>query len=257
MSDFLKDFDNLFNNILTDFQNQFPAADVSQGSLIYIKSACLASALWGLYKYQDYIADQIFPDSSDTANLEHHVWVRGLTRNINETDADLLARLLEYIRRPPAGGNKYDYVKWALEVNGVGAAYCIPLAQGLGTVDVIILASGDEEIPTQTLLDAVYDYIDDVRPVTASTMRVLAPVVIEQAVTMIVTGEDLSLLTIQADIEAYMAALIPGEDLAVTQLSSIAINNGAADVSITVPAANVVADVDEIIRSGVVSVTES
>jgi len=257
MSDFLKDFDNLFNNILTDFQNQFPAADVSQGSLIYIKSACLASALWGLYKYQDYIADQIFPDSSDTANLEHHVWVRGLTRNINETDADLLARLLEYIRRPPAGGNKYDYVKWALEVNGVGAAYCIPLAQGLGTVDVIILASGDEEIPTQTLLDAVYDYINDVRPVTASTMRVLAPVVIEQAVTMIVTGEDLSLLTIQADIEAYMAALIPGEDLAVTQLSSIAINNGAADVSITVPAANVVADVDEIIRSGVVSVTES
>lgn len=255
MSDFLKDFDNLFNNILTDFQNQFPEADTSQGSLIYIKSACLASALWGLYKYQDYITDQIFPDSADTVNLEHHAWVEGLSRNTDEADAELLVRLLEHIRRPPAGGNKHDYVKWAKEVDGVASAYCIPLAQGLGTVDVIILASGDEEIPTQTLLDAVYDYIDDVRPVTASTMRVLAPDVIEQAVTMTVTGDDLYLTTIQADIEAYMAALIPGEDLAVTQLAAIAINNGAADVSITVPASNVTADADEIIRPGVVSVS--
>lgn len=257
MSSFLKDFDTLFNNILIDFQNQFPEADTSQGSLIYIKSACLASALWGLYKYQDWIADQIFPDSADTANLEHHAWVRGLSRNTDETDAELLARLLEYIRRPPAGGNQYDYVKWAMEVDGVKAAYCIPLAQGLGTVDVIILASGDDEIPGQTLLDEVYDYIDDVRPVTASTLRVLAPDVIEQAVTMTVSGDDLSLVTIQADIEAYMVALIPGEDLAVTQLSAIAINNGADDVTITLPASNVSADADEIIRPGTVNVSET
>lgn len=329
MSSFIKGFDELFNNILTDYQNQFPEADVSQGSLIFIKSACLASALWGLYKYQDYIADQIFPDTSDTTNLEHHVWVRGLTRNTDETDDELLARLLEYIRKPPAGGNQYDYEKWAMEVDGVVAAYCIPLAQGLGTVDVIILANetvtGSEIPSTHTnvsgastsvvenelndsaatfqtdevaagdivqntdlsteavvssvdsetkltlasdiftatgqnyeiisLTEQVKNYINDVRPVTASTLRVLAPDEIEQAVTMTVSGDDLSLTTIKADIESYMSALIPGADLAITQLAAIAINNGAEDVNVTTPASNVLADADEIIRPGTVNVT--
>lgn len=150
---FQKDFDTLFQTILTDWQNQFPDADISQGSLIYLKSACLASALWGLYKYQEYIARQIFPDTADTANLEHHGWVRNLNRNINESDANYLARILDDIRRPPAGGNKYDYVKWARAVDGVAKAYCIPIGQGLGTVDVIILSDANStgsEIPSSS-----------------------------------------------------------------------------------------------------------
>lgn len=138
---FQKDFDELLNEILTDYRNQFPEADTSQGSLIFIRSACLASAVWGLYCYQEWISKQVFPDSADTEALEHHVWVRGLSRTYNETDSSLLARLLEYIRRPPAGGNRYDYVKWAKAIDNVAAAYCYPLAQGLGTVDVVIVAN--------------------------------------------------------------------------------------------------------------------
>ncbi len=61
-STFQKSFDELLDQILTDWRNQFPGADTSQGSLIFIKSACLASALWGLYKYQAWIARQIFAD---------------------------------------------------------------------------------------------------------------------------------------------------------------------------------------------------
>lgn len=137
---FQKDFNTLFNEILTDWQNQFPDADLSKGSLIYMKSACLASALWGLYKYQDWIAKQIFADTADTACLEKHGWTRGISRNIGESDADYLARILEYIRRPPAGGNQYDYVKWAKAINGVGKAWCISIMDGPGTVCVLILA---------------------------------------------------------------------------------------------------------------------
>ncbi len=151
---FQKDFDTLFQAILIDCQNQFPGVDLSKGSLIYVKSACLASALWGLYKYQDWIARQIFPDTADTANLEHHAWVRGISRNVGETDAAYLARLLDDIRRPPAGGNKYDYVKWALEVNNIARAWCIPIPAGvLGTVDVVILADAittGSEIPSSS-----------------------------------------------------------------------------------------------------------
>jgi len=152
-NNFLKDFNTILDGILTDYRNQLPGADTSQGSLIFIKSACLASAMWGLYRYQEWISKQIFPDMADTINLEHHAWVRGLSRTYGESDAALLARLLEYIRRPPAGGNKYDYIKWATAVENVASAWCYPLAQGLGTVDVVILANktttGDE-IPSSS-----------------------------------------------------------------------------------------------------------
>lgn len=103
-------YDELLNAILTDYINQFPGVDSAKGSLVYIKSAAIASAFWGLYQHQRWISDQIFPDTAAAENLEHHAWVRGITRKNGETDAALLARLLDYIRRPPAGGNKYDYV---------------------------------------------------------------------------------------------------------------------------------------------------
>ncbi len=253
---FQKSFDALLNDLLTDYQNQFPEADTSQGSLIFIKSACLASALWGVYRYQDYIAQQIFPDTADVANLEHHAWVRGLTRKVDETDAELLARLLEYIRRPPAGGNEADYEKWALEVDDVHAAYCIPLAQGPGTVDVVILSTAEDEMPAQALIDAVYAHIDQLRPVTASTFRVLAPTKLLEDVTMTVSGATAQEKTaITSDLSAYLATLVPGETLYRSQLVSIAIQGGADDVNLMVPVSNVVPTASEMIRPGTITVT--
>jgi uncharacterized phage protein gp47/JayE len=254
---FLKGFDELLNDLLTDYRNQFPEADTSQGSLIFIKSACTASALWGLYRYQEYISKQMFPDTADTENLEHHGWVRGVTRTYGETDAAYLARVLDYIRRPPAGGNKYDYIKWAGEIDSVAAAYVFPLAQGLGTVDVVILSNDPAtgEIPGQPLLDAVKAHIDDVRPVTASAVRVLAPTVLTEGVTMAVTGANADKAQIAADITAYMATLIPGQTLFIPQLLSIAVQNGADNASVSIPAADVVPTSYQMIRPGVVSVS--
>lgn len=136
-----KDFDQILNEMLTDYQNQFPGIDVSQGSLVFIKSACTASAIWGLYKGMEYLARQVFPDTADAVHMEHHAWVRGLTRTENETDAALLNRLLNRIRKPPAGGNKNDYEQWALSIDNVAAAYCYPIPSGPGTVDLVILAN--------------------------------------------------------------------------------------------------------------------
>lgn len=326
---FQKDFDEIFNAILTDYKNQFPEADTSQGSLIFIKSACLASALWGLYKYQDWISRQIFPDTADTEALEHHAWVRGLTRTYGETDAAYLARLLDYIRRPPAGGNKYDYVKWALEKDNVKAAYCFPLAQGLGTVDVVIVANEantGSEVPssystltgtntsisasklinsaatfqtsgvkkgdlaknttanttakvvsvdgeTQLTLDTdiftatgqnyeiksltiqVKEYIDDVRPVTASVVRVLGPTILTQDVTMTVTGTNVNKTQIASDITAYMKTLTPGQTLYQSKIVQIAMDNNADNATISTPANDVVATSYQMIRPGVISVT--
>lgn len=327
--DFQKDFDELFNTILTDYKNQFPEADTSQGSLIYIKSACMASALWGLYKYQEYISKQIFPDTADSENLDHHAWVRGLTRNPEESDSDLLARLLDYIRRPPAGGNQYDYVKWAQEIANVKAAYCYPLAQGLGTVDLIIIsdkdATGSElpssyttlsgastEVQSAKLIDStatfstsgvmpgdtiinntlatettvtavdnettltlnsdiftaqgqnytvtslivqVKEYIDNVRPVAASIVRVLPPTILEQQVTMAVKGSNIDVTQIEDDIIAYLNNLEPGQALYTAQLEALAIARGAENASVTVPTGTVTPQTTEMIRPDPYSIT--
>ena len=89
------------------------------------------------------MANQIFPDTCDTNNLDHHAWVRGISRTAGQLDDALLTRILEYIQRPPAGGNKYDYVKWAMSIDNIAAAWCFPIARGLGTVDVVILANSE------------------------------------------------------------------------------------------------------------------
>ncbi len=327
---FQKEFDDLFQAILTDWQNQFPEADLSKGSLIYMKSACLASAMWGLYKYQEWISTQMFPDTAETEFLEHHAWVRGISRIIGETDAELLTRLLDYIRHPPAGGNKYDYKKWAESLDYVSSALCFPLGQGLGTVDIVILAdaaSTGSEIPsshvlagtvsstledklvdstadftdeinpvrigdiaanddqstqavvtaidsaTQLTLDTdiftaagqaytlksltvqVKEYIDDVRPVTSAVLRVLPPTAIEQDVTMVVTGTSVAKTAIATEITAYMNALTLGQSLYVSRLVAVAIQAGADNAVVSLPATDITASAYEMIRPGTVSVT--
>jgi uncharacterized phage protein gp47/JayE len=258
-------YDALLNTILTDYVNQefrdsdgnVIPADTSKGSLIYVKSAAIASTLWGLYQHQRWVADQIFPDTADVEYLEHHAYIRGISKKTGETNAELLARLLDYIRRPPAGGNKYDYVKWALEITNVSAAYCIPLGQGLGTVDLVLLSdttATGSEIPTAALLASVREYIVDLCPTHVKSLRVLAPEIVNQAVTMAVTGSSANLTAIAADITSYMQALIPGQPLYRAQLANIAIQNGADDATVTVPAANVTATSYQIIRPGAINV---
>lgn len=254
---FQKGFDEILAGILTDFQNVFPGVDVSQGSLAYMKAAGYASALWGLYRYQEWISRQIFPDTADTEALEHHAWIRGLSRTYGESDSAYLARLLDYIRRPPAGGNQYDYKKWALEIDNVAAAYVTPLAQGGESVDVVIVANAvttGSEIPGQALLDEVAAYIEDVRPVGARFVRVLAPTVVLQNVTM--TGVGGSIVTaVQADISAYLDGFQPGEELYVPQLIAIAIRNGALNPIVTTPVGTVTPAIVQMLRPGAINVS--
>lgn len=253
---FQREFDELFNAILTDWRNQFPEVDTSQGSLIYLRSACLASAVWGLYHHQEWIARQIFPDTADPEYLQHHVWVRGLTPKAGETDEALLARLLEYIRRPPAGGNRYDYVTWAMDVPNVKAAYCLaPGAQGVGTVDVVIISDPlltGSETPTQELIDAVHATIDVVRPVTAKYTRVLPPTFVPCDVSLIGSGANWNPVQAAANINAYLEDFVPDQVLYRAQLINLAVETGAEDVNLTVPAENVIPLAGQILRPGVI-----
>lgn len=254
---FQKSFNDILNGLLADHVNQDPASDIAKGGLIFMKSAAQASALWGLYKQLEYEARQIFPDSSDRENLEHHVTVRGLPLIVGETDVELLARLLDHIRRPPAGGNKYDYVRWAKEIAGVLQAWPVSGGQGPGTVDVVILADAEltgSEIPTAELLAQVRARIVDICPNDVKYLRVLAPEVLLQDVTIARIGALYPSAYAEADITAYLQSFLPGQALYLGQLTSLALGGDAGDATPTLPAASVAPTGYQMLRPGVIDV---
>ncbi|WP_420996248.1 baseplate J/gp47 family protein [Cupriavidus sp. 30B13] len=164
-----------------------------------------------------------------------------------ETDAELLARLLELIRRPPAGGNRYDYRRWAMEVPGVSAAYVYPLRRGLGTVDVVITSAG--ALPSQDTIAAVQAHIDDMRPVTAKNCLILAPTerIVDLSTAVSLDGITIAAARgqITAAEAAYFDQLAPGETAYRSRIETIISGlAGVVDREVSAPAANVVPVVD-------------
>lgn len=89
-----------------------------------------------------------------------------------EGDASLLARYYDRVRKPATSGNANHYEQWAREIAGVGAAKIYPLANGNGTVKVVLLDE-NKTAPPQTTIDSVADYIEAVKPIGA-TVEVVA-----------------------------------------------------------------------------------
>lgn len=181
--------------------------------------------------------------STSVAGVQGSATAGALTGGADvESDDGLRERLLDVIRRPPAGGAAYDYRRWALEVAGVAAATVHPERRGAGTVDVSIMASGG--LPSGSLLAAVQAHIDAVRPVTAG-VQVLAPTPVPVAVTLTALGLD-GISSAQAagliasNLAAYFATLGPGSTVIRSRIAA-AISDvpGVIDFTLTAPAANV------------------
>lgn len=116
-----------------------------------------------------------------------------------ETNGQLLARVFNAIRNPPAGGRAADYFGWAMEVDGVDRAYvynpsskALNGRRGVGTVDVAVLkaGAGAGRIPSTTLVQAVQDKIDLERPALVKEALALLPDPDPQSVDVKITPED-------------------------------------------------------------------
>ncbi len=86
-----------------------------------------------------------------------------------ESDDSLRERTLEHIRTPANSGNIAHYVQWAKEVSGVSKVKVYDLARGPGTVDVVIIADGNEPAP-QKLIEEVENHIESQRPIGADVL---------------------------------------------------------------------------------------
>jgi uncharacterized phage protein gp47/JayE len=173
-----------------------------------------------------------------------------------ESDEALRARLLARIRRPPHGGNRSDYERWALEVPGVTRAWIYPLLLGPGTVSLYFVMDGRENpIPLPADVAAVQAYINERRPVTAN-VSVFAP-----------RPEPLELTiqafpsspAVRAAIEAEVADLlfreaVPGGTLLISHLrEAVSLAAGEVDHVVLAPDGNVSAEIGSIHVPGAIT----
>lgn len=178
-----------------------------------------------------------------------------------ENDAELLARVLFDIRKPPHGGAAHDYYAWAMEVPGVTDAYVFPQRRAINGVDVVIETSGG--LPSQQLIDDVTAYVDAQRPLCVDLL-VMVPTLVVVDIAAVLTLSGTTLVDATARIEsvlaAYFAALHVGDAVTRSKLISLMMGvKGVVDVSLTTPAANVVPLADathsEIASLGTVTLT--
>ncbi|WP_084621550.1 baseplate J/gp47 family protein [Luteibacter yeojuensis] len=160
-----------------------------------------------------------------------------------ESSLALLNRYLDVIRRPPAGGNQYDYRRWAKDVPGVADAWVYPLRSGLGTVDVAIVA--EDGLPTPELVQAVQFAIDRNRPAGGRAGQVFSPKeLLVDVVAKVDIADGYTLEGLVTSGHPLVAALIdriaPGEPLRRSLIEGVLTNlPGVNDRHLVSPATNV------------------
>lgn len=174
---------------------------------------------WGLedttYSITELISDNLYKATCEqlgeigntySGTLQNIDNVSGVTASLTdiiisgeeeETDDNLRTRFYIQVQSPITSGNADNYIKWALEVPGVGKAKVFPLWNGPGTVKVLVV---DENMSiVKSLETTVADYIESVRPIGAS-VTVDSPVSLSIDVTAnVVLDGSRTLSDVQAD----------------------------------------------------------
>lgn len=102
-----------------------------------------------------------------------------------ESDESLRARLLQKVRSPSASGNKADYVRWAMEVPGVGGVSVVPVRDGPGTVSVAIIDT-QKQPASPELVAAVQNHIAPDGPLGGGLAPIGADVRVEAATAVLI-----------------------------------------------------------------------
>lgn len=124
-----------------------------------------------------------------------------------ETDAQLVERYYDYLRKPATSGNAYQYEQWAKSVTGVGKARVFPLWNGAGTVKVVICSELSGVAPAETV-SACAAYIESVRPIGASVTVVSATALSLTVSAKVSVDATTSLAAVKARFEKDLAAYL-------------------------------------------------
>jgi uncharacterized phage protein gp47/JayE len=235
---FQKDFNELLNEILTNYRNRFPG-DVTQGSVLFLKASCTASMLWGLYRQLDRAADQMFVETADRAHKERHAAEFGIP-TVGMSDAAITDAVLAAKRSKLAGGNRYDYAAWAKEVTlgdeSIRHAVVVELAQGEGTFDIVVVPY--KNFVSNELLAKIKDVCIARRPIGSgfsTGMRVVAAEPHFPQVVITGSGANWNKEATRQAINTYIDGLAPGQTLVRSMLFAIAHEYGADTATVEEP----------------------
>lgn len=76
-----------------------------------------------------------------------------------ESDEELLERYDIAVQKPATSGNKYHYMQWAREIEGIGNSKIFPLWNGNNTVKIVVI-NAEQQPASEELIKKVQDYID-------------------------------------------------------------------------------------------------
>lgn len=159
----------------------------------------------------------------------------------------LLARLLEIIQQPPAGGAVYDFVRWAKEVEGITDVLPLPKRRGAGTVDLVVTAGAG--VPSSEAISNCQAHVLSVCSVIADVWVYAPTIRVVSATALIEVEEGYQFAEVQAAAQkAYdmlLGALKPREMLKRSHIEAIISNlAGVVDRSLITPPGNVKASED-------------
>ncbi len=152
-----------------------------------------------------------------------------------ETVEELRARLLQRTQNPPSSGTASDYVRWALEVEGVGKAWCLPAEEyaGPGTVGIVVATSDLGVVDPAVKADA-QAYIDTVRPVGAqATVEDIVPVLVVYDISITPNTQDIRDAVDTNLRNLHLIEAEPGGVFLLSRIRSAVSSSGATDYDIT------------------------
>lgn len=202
--------------------------------------ACQAQKPGLIPSCQDVLAKPVAPPIGVDTNV-----LLTITGGSNaETDASLLARLLDYMRDSLEGGTALDYKRWAIDVPGVSKAY--PLRRGIGTVNIVI--TGENGTPSTGVITMVQSHINTMRPVTARSAVVFAatPFIVNMEIGLALSGSETlqTILPVVKDAPQHVYNdYEPGSGVVLSHLiAALTSVPGVSDAVIISPESNIAAN---------------
>ena len=211
-----------------------------------------AAAVGSAYNVSAGRVTQLYRGISGVTGVTNSASITGGTDT--ETDKSLQQRLIERMRKPATSGNVWHYRQWALEVSGVTLVKVIPLFDGTnynvpGKVRVVV--GGPSGSVTTSVKNAVAAHIEEVRPIGADVtvesaakknINVEATITTDGSRTLAEITDDFNVMlqeyfdsiALVSDTVSYQRiGFLLLSVLGVTGYSTLTVNSGTANVSLT------------------------
>lgn len=193
------------------------------------------------------VADEAGADWNDTTGMELVSPISGVDDNVTivsgftdgedqETIDNWVVRILQRLQNPPSSGIPSDYVRWALEIEGVYFAWCFAAEDwnGAGTVGLAVSGENHNDLDPSFITSTVEPYIEARKPAPAQISYYSpVPIVVDYFISITPNIADVQ-NAIQVNIdELYATDAAPNGSILISRVNAAIASSGVSDYTIT------------------------